>query len=386
MPEHRGPLHRLHHSRSAMLRLSTAGMLATLAIGGVSVVEMRKQLTLDVDGDSVQLVTLKQDVGTALADAGYEVDDNDVVSPAPADPVSDGGTVTLRRARPVTLDIDGTSTQVRTTATTVADLVAEHPEIPVRSYVSPRIDQPVPLDGSHVSVVTPRRAMLSDNGGPAVAMASPGTTVAEFLQRAGIALGAQDTVEPAPETPVGPATTITVTRIGTTDEPTREQIPVEETAIDDPDSDEGTRTVVDPGTPGERDVTYRVTRVNGIETDRTRTAEKVLTEARAAQVKVGSRPKPRASGGASAPSVAGGSVWDTIAQCEATGNWAINSGNGFSGGLQFTDSTWQAFGGGAYAPQAHLATREQQIAVAEKVQAAQGWGAWPACTSKLGIR
>ncbi|MCX7468813.1 transglycosylase family protein [Corynebacterium sp. P7374] len=87
-----------------------------------------------------------------------------------------------------------------------------------------------------------------------------------------------------------------------------------------------------------------------------------------------------------APAVANGSVWDAIAQCESTGNWSINTGNGFSGGLQFTPSTWLAFGGGQYAPMAWQATREQQIAVAEKVRAGQGWGAWPACTAKLGIR
>ncbi len=90
--------------------------------------------------------------------------------------------------------------------------------------------------------------------------------------------------------------------------------------------------------------------------------------------------------GVTAPAVADGSVWDSLAQCESTGNWAINTGNGFSGGLQFTPSTWAGFGGTAYAPEAWQATREQQIAVAEKVQAAQGWGAWPACTSKLGLR
>jgi hypothetical protein len=77
------------------------------------------------------------------------------------------------------------------------------------------------------------------------------------------------------------------------------------------------------------------------------------------------------------------STWDRLAQCESTGNWSINTGNGFSGGLQFTPSTWRAFGGqGA----AHNASREQQIAVAEKVLAAQGWGAWPACSAKLGLR
>lgn len=79
-------------------------------------------------------------------------------------------------------------------------------------------------------------------------------------------------------------------------------------------------------------------------------------------------------------------VWDSLAQCESGGNWSINNGNGYHGGLQFHPQTWNGYGGQQYAPYAYQATREQQIAVAEKVQAGQGWGAWPACTSKLGIR
>lgn len=76
------------------------------------------------------------------------------------------------------------------------------------------------------------------------------------------------------------------------------------------------------------------------------------------------------------------SDWDRLAQCESGGNWGINTGNGFSGGLQFTPSTWAAFGGQG-APQ--NASRETQIAVAENVLAGQGWGAWPACSAKLGL-
>lgn len=79
-------------------------------------------------------------------------------------------------------------------------------------------------------------------------------------------------------------------------------------------------------------------------------------------------------------------VWDSLAQCESGGNWSINNGNGYHGGLQFHPQTWNGHGGQQYAPYAYQATREQQIAVAEKVQEGQGWGAWPACTSKLGIR
>jgi LysM repeat protein len=84
---------------------------------------------------------------------------------------------------------------------------------------------------------------------------------------------------------------------------------------------------------------------------------------------------------ASAP--ASGGVWDRLAQCESGGNWGINTGNGYSGGLQFAPGTWRANGGSG---SAHNASRAEQIRVAERVRASQGWGAWPACSAKLGLR
>jgi resuscitation-promoting factor RpfA len=75
--------------------------------------------------------------------------------------------------------------------------------------------------------------------------------------------------------------------------------------------------------------------------------------------------------------------WDAVAQCESSGNWAINTGNGYYGGLQFSQSTWAAFGGTEYAPRADLATKAQQIAVAERTLDAQGPGAWPSCGKAL---
>lgn len=76
-------------------------------------------------------------------------------------------------------------------------------------------------------------------------------------------------------------------------------------------------------------------------------------------------------------------TWDRIAQCESGGNWNINTGNGFYGGLQHTLSTWHAYGGTGMP---HHASRAEQIRVAERVLAGQGWGAWPACSRKLGLR
>lgn len=79
----------------------------------------------------------------------------------------------------------------------------------------------------------------------------------------------------------------------------------------------------------------------------------------------------------------GGTVWDQLAACESGGNWAINTGNGFYGGLQFTLGSWAAVGGSGYP---NMASREEQIARGEALLARQGWGAWPACSAKLGLR
>ncbi|MEV5277090.1 transglycosylase family protein [Streptomyces sp. NPDC051994] len=78
-------------------------------------------------------------------------------------------------------------------------------------------------------------------------------------------------------------------------------------------------------------------------------------------------------------------VWNKVAACESTNNWHINSGNGYYGGLQFSQSTWEAYGGRQYAPRADLATRDQQIAIAEKVLKGQGPGAWPVCSAQAGL-
>lgn len=96
-------------------------------------------------------------------------------------------------------------------------------------------------------------------------------------------------------------------------------------------------------------------------------------------------PTPQANQNISIPATsgAGGGIWDRLAACEAGGNWAINTGNGYYGGLQFTLSSWQAVGGQGYP---HQASKSEQIARGKLLQARQGWGAWPACTAMLGIR
>ena len=140
------------------------------------------------------------------------------------------------------------------------------------------------------------------------------------------------------------------------------------------------QVVEDPGTPGVQDVTFAVSTVNGVETGRLPVADEVLTPARAAVLRVGAKP------GTEVPPVRNSATWDALASCEAGGNWAINTGNGFFGGVQFDQGTWERNGGLRYAARADLATRDEQLAIAEVTQERQGWGAWPVCSARLGAR
>ncbi|MDN6405900.1 transglycosylase family protein, partial [Corynebacterium sp.] len=88
---------------------------------------------------------------------------------------------------------------------------------------------------------------------------------------------------------------------------------------------------------------------------------------------------------APAANAAPDSDWDRLAECESGGDWSINTGNGYHGGLQFSPSTWNGHGGQDFAPYAYQASRGEQIVVAERVLAGQGWGAWPSCSAQLGL-
>ena len=96
-------------------------------------------------------------------------------------------------------------------------------------------------------------------------------------------------------------------------------------------------------------------------------------------------PRPRPAPAAPPSGAVDASVWDRLAQCESSGNWSINTGNGYYGGLQFSYSTWHGYGGGEFAEYPHQATREQQIIVAERLHAVRGFQPWPACRAKLGL-
>lgn len=160
--------------------------------------------------------------------------------------------------------------------------------------------------------------------------------------------------------------------------------------VDDPTLDKGTETVASEGTPGKQIVTYRLTVRNDKEIGREEIGRKVAVPAQPKIIKVGTKepPPPPPPAVSDSDDDDGGDygIWDRLAQCEAGGNWAANTGNGYFGGLQFKPGTWAANGGTRYARLPSQASRKQQITVAEQIRDARGgYGAWPACARKLGL-
>jgi hypothetical protein len=202
--------------------------------------------------------------------------------------------------------------------------------------------------------------------------------VTGLLAAAGAPLEQSDQVVPAASSPVIAGMQIQVTRIRLAK--VTERLPLAPPAqrIDDPTMNMSRQVVQDPGAPGVQDVTFAVASVNGVVTGRLPVANVVLTPARDAVLRVGAKP------GTEVPPVSNGVIWDALARCESNGNWAINTGNGFFGGVQFDQNTWERQGGLRYAPRADLATREEQIAIADVTRARQGWGAWPVCSGRTG--
>lgn len=360
------------NSSNVGVKVATGGLVATLAVGSGAAVAFKKDVVLDVNGETRTIVTLASTVEGALEQAGVQVGDQDLVYPAPSEKLSSTEHVTVRTAKQVAVVIDGETRNVTTTATTVGELVEE-----LGGKLTPTTlssEDVIPAEGMSLDVVAPQIVSITD-GTNTVFTEVSAKTVGDVLDARGIELDEDDVIRPALDTPVTRLMAIAVDRVEIAQETLTEAYDAEPIYEDDPNLVEGTEQEVTPGTPGEREVTREVTRVNGQEVESVTLEETILTEAVPAVIKRGTM-----------AGVPQGSVWDTLAQCEAGGNWSINTGNGFSGGLQFTPSTWLAYGGGQYAPEAWMATREQQIAVATKVQAGQGWGAWPACTAKMGLR
>ncbi|WP_288873397.1 resuscitation-promoting factor [uncultured Corynebacterium sp.] len=373
---------RINPKNSAAKRVAVGTVAGAVLVGGAgTALASQKQITVDVNGEETNVRTYAADVAGVLQSAGVDVDPQDLVYPAPGEKISRGDTVTVRTAKPVAVVVDGVAQQITSTASTVGELLEE---AGVTSAAGVDIDRDETVtEGLNVDVTTPKIVALRD-GGNLTYVSAAAKTVGDLLSARGVTFDSDDRLNHALADAIVPGMEIVLDRVNTIDRP--ETVAVEEPAeyIDDDTLDEGTEEVREEGVQGEKQIIHRTVTVNGVVESEGVAEEKETKKGKPAVIARGT--KPTGNTGAAAPAVANGSVWDAIAACESGGNWSINTGNGYHGGLQFNPGTWAAYGGTAFAPTADLATREQQIAIAERTQAAQGWGAWPACTARLGLR
>ena len=362
-----------------MLRLLVGATLLALTFAGGYAVAARKTVTLSVDGTQMTVATMKSRVIDVVEENGFDVGERDDLYPAADEAVHQSDSIVLRRSRPLQVSLDGQdSRQVWTTAATVQEALAQL-QITDKAPAAASRGSRVPLAGMSLPVVSAKTVQLDDAGATrTLHLAAP--NVAGLLEAAGVPLEQNDTVQPAASSPVVDGMQIQVTRIRIEKVTERVPLPPSTKQIPDVTLNMSRQVVDDPGAPGTQDVTFAVAKVNGVETGKLPVANVVVVPARDGVVRIGAKP------GTEVPPVTDGAQWDALARCESTGNWAINTGNGFYGGVQFDQNTWERQGGLRYAPRADLATREEQIAIAEVTRARQGWGAWPTCSGRTGAR
>ncbi|MFE7604326.1 resuscitation-promoting factor [Brachybacterium paraconglomeratum] len=417
-----------------------AATVCVVAVGGGGTAfAMSNEAQITAYGEETAVRIFSQPtVGDLLADQGIEVKDTDLVTPGLEELVTDGMDIQVVQRTPVTVSIDGEEQELLTTGDTVADALAETEYTAEGAAISPAPETSLEDAGGEVSVVTRKAVTFVGQYGQDTFEVTA-LTVGEAMKKVLGDIEDTDTSDVPLDTVLEDGATHEVHRVREKERTETEEIPFETKTVEDDSLAEGTTKTTTEGKAGSTEKVYTDTVVDGEVTESELVSEEVVSEPVTEVVAKGTKPAPEpepepeveeeqaapaaqeapktekresdtksnrsseressesaesteekssesGNTGASAPAAASGGVWDRLAQCESGGNWSINTGNGYYGGIQFNNQTWKAYGGDKYATRADLATREQQIDIAKKVQANQGWGAWPSCTSKLGIR
>ncbi|WCI09519.1 transglycosylase family protein [Arthrobacter sp. OVS8] len=356
-------------------------VLVALVLGLVAFVGNNKTVTLNVDGKVSSVQTFGGTVGQVVEGANLELKSADRITPAADSHVQDGSVINVNLAKAVKVSLDGAERTIKTTSPTVGELVTEL-GVASASELSVPKDAQLAVSGSFVSISTPKAVSLVADG-KAAKTTTTAANVGQLLADAGIKLGASDRVSQPGNAPVVNNMVIKVSRVDVskTAEAT-EAVPFKTLTTEDAGMLKGDEKVTQAGAAGSIKKKFKLVLVDGREASRTLVSQSVSTQPVTRKVTVGTKEKPQpeaqagANTGAGAPAMMNEAMWDKIAQCESTGNWSINNGNGYYGGLQFDIQTWLGSGGGAYAPNASLATKAQQIDIANRVYAQRGLQPW----------
>jgi resuscitation-promoting factor RpfB len=369
----------LLHVRRARRRVRSAVGLLAVGLLALPLVAWSNHVVVEVDGDEHGLRTYAGTVGEVLEQLDVEVGPDDLVQPAKGTEVEDGLEIEIARAITIEVVVDGAVEEVTAPVSTVAGVLEEAGLEDVRDLgarIVPAWTQPVE-DGDTVHVAMPTTVTVEVDG-DRLRHDTLVSTVGNLLVKRGIELGEHDRVAPPLHAPIDGPIAIVIERVEFAE--VVEEVVLErgEVRRETERLVRGTTRVDDEGADGLRLDTYVVELVDGEEVDRELVAEEVVEEPRDRVVLVGTYvpPPPRYE--------AGDTVWDDLAQCEANGNWAARGF--YHGGLQFHPDTWRRNKPAGFPDYAYQASREQQIEVGKRVQARQGWGAWPHCSRVLGLR
>ena len=368
----------LARSRAVMV-----GLIATvvLAVAGTTLgyAALGTTVNLTVDGEVREVSASGDTVADVLAEEGIELGERDLVAPQPDEEVEDGSAITVQYAKPLTLEVDGEEQTHWVYATDIDAALAEIGRGFRDADLSLSRGGDLDRSGATLEVTTPKKLTLVIAGSQAKKRTLTVSTVAEALEEAGVRITKHDEANFRFDKRLRGGERIVFTDVKIEKRKVDgESIAFGTVEREDSSMPAGETEVVQEGRAGLRDVVYNVVIRNGEVAVREVVKADVLRQPVDRVVRVGTQEA------APAANFAGGStVWDSLAQCESGGNWAINTGNGYYGGLQFSLSTWRAYGGPGYP---HQQSRETQIAIATKLRNAQGgYGAWPSCSAKLGL-
>jgi resuscitation-promoting factor RpfB len=345
-----------------------------VAATGVGYAAMSKNVTLSIDGKTEKIRTFGDNVGDVLKSEGISLSDHDVVAPGATSSVGDGATIAVKYGRPLDVKLDGNTNRYWTTATNVASALDQLGLRFANAKLSANRGATIDRSGMDLAVVTPKTLQVKLGDERAKKTTVTALTVRDALKELGEPADANDEVKPGLDATIQDGDKLVLTKVRVVERRVTEAVDFDTVKKQDAGMYSDQSRTVRAGRDGSRKVLYRVIFENGELVKRNALRVNVLRAPVDAIVRVGTkeRPAPTTSNYAT-----GSSVWDRIAACESGGNWAANTGNGYYGGLQFSLSTWQSYGGSGRPDQN---SREAQIAVAERVRDAEGgYGAWPVC-------
>ena len=377
---------------SRPLRHIAQGAVALAVVGGTAgYTALDKSVALTIDGKTQSVSSFGGGtVGDLLADEGVTIGAHDIVSPGVAADLTDGQQITVKYGRLLTLTIDGKKREFWTTATTVD---AALKQLGLRGIegaeLSASRSQSLGRQGLTLDVSMPKRMTLVLAGTPRTVVGN-GTTVREVLSDLKVKLQSNDRVNPGLATRTTNGMKILVQRTTYKKHTVDSTIGFSTVTKKSNDLYTDQKRTETSGVEGLSRATVVDVLVDGKVTRTVTTGRQTIRAARAAVVVVGTKDRPTVvqppvtdggggggtGGGGGAINLSNAAMWDRIASCESGGNWSINTGNGYYGGLQFDYGTWLGAGGGDFAGRADLASRAEQITVANRVYASRGLQPW----------